>query len=327
MLSSAAEPLASRPTWRTSMASAIVATLSRPSSWAVCLAGFLARGGILLFILPLVRLPTTASLANQVVPVLQPSIFGTFTGTFIGFIAVLVGVFLAWLIAGGLIGAWGDVTAIREALADEEIGGWERATQPAGRSILVRVMAARIVAHVPLMAWLIVIIPAVFVATYAELTNPGEVISHLFLRTLAHVPVQAAVLVVLWWLGEAAGGLAARRIVVDDAPIGRAVAGGWSDLARHALTAALTLLATTLGLALAVVPALLAASFGWRFVRLSVPEGRWLEAVVSVTAFVLIWLGGLVIAAAAAAWRSHAWTAEWLRWRVARDAPAVPAER
>jgi hypothetical protein len=315
MLSSAVEPVTSRPTWRASMTSAIVVTLSRPSSWPVCLAGFLARGGILLFVLPLVRLPTTASLANQVVPVLQPSVFGTFTTGFVQFVVVLVAGFLLWLIIGGLIGAWTDVTAIREALADEDIGGWDGAALPAGRPLLVRVMAARLVAHLPLVAWLIAIIPTVFLATYAELTNPGEVISHLFLRTLAHVPVQVTVLVALWWLGEAAGGLAARRIVVDDAPLLRAVAGGWLDLARHGLTSGMTLLVTTIGLGLAVVPALLAASFGWRFVRLSVPEGRALEAIVSVTAFVLIWMGGLVIAAAAAAWRSHAWTAEWLRWR------------
>ena len=322
MLSSAVEPVTSRPTWRTSMASAIVATLSRPSSWAVCLAGFLARGGILLFVLPLVRLPTTASLANQVVPVVQPSVFGTFTIGFVQFLVVIVAGLLGWLVVGGLIGAWADVTAIREALADEEIGGWDGTMPPAGRSLLVRVMAARIVAHLPLVVWLIAIIPVVFLATYAELTNPGEVISHLFLRTLAHVSVQVTVLVALWWLGETAGGLAARRIVVGDASVLRAVAAGWGDLGRHAVTAGLTLLVTTLGLALAVVPALLAASFGWRFVRLSVPEGRSLEAIVAVTAFVLIWLGGLVIAAAAAAWRSHAWTAEWLRWRDARSRAA-----
>jgi hypothetical protein len=309
------------------MASAIVATLSRPSSWAVCLAGFLARGGILLFILPLVRLPTTASLANQVVPVLQPSLFGTFTTGFIQFVAILVAGFLGWLVVGGLIGAWADVTAIREALADEEIGGWDGTPPVAGRSLLVRAMAARIVAHLPLVVWFVAIIPPVFLATYAELTNPGEVISHLFLRTLAHVPVQAVGLVVVWWLGEAAGGLAVRRIVADGAPVLRAVASGWTDLGRHAMASGSTLLVTTIGLGLAVVPALLAASFGWRFVRLSVLEERSVEVGVAVTAFVLIWIGGLVIAAAAAAWRSHAWTAEWLRWRDARPSPSAATDR
>ena len=309
------------------MASAVVATLSRPSSWAICLAGFLARGGILLFVLPLVRLPTTASLANQVVPVLQPSIFGTFTASFVQFVVVLVTGFLAWLIVGGLIGAWADVTAVREALVDEEIGGWDGAAPPAGRGLLLRVAAARVIAHLPLVVWLLSIIPAVFLATYAELTNPGEVISHLFLRTLAHVPVQALVLVGLWWLGEAAGGLAARRIVIEEAALLQAVAGGWGDLARHARSSGLTLLVTTIGLGMAVIPALLAASFGWRFVRLSVPEGRALEGIVSVVAFVSIWMGGLVIAAAAAAWRSHAWTAEWLRWRGLPPATAAEIER
>ena len=309
------------------MASAVVATLSRPSSWAVCLAGFLARGGILLFVLPLVRLPTTASLANQVVPVLQPSVFGTFTSGFVQFVAVLVAGFLGWLIVGGLIGAWAEVTAIRQALADEELGGWDSVPLVAGRSLLLRVMAARILAHLPLVAWFIAIIPAMFLATYAELTNPGEVISHLFLRTLAHVPVQAALLVVAWWLGEAAGGLAVRRIVADGAPVLRAVAAGWTDLGRHAVASGLTLLVTTIGLGLAVVPALLAASFGWRFVRLSLLEERSVEVVISVAAFVLIWMGGLVIAAAAAAWRSHAWTAEWLRWRDDRPAHSAATER
>jgi hypothetical protein len=185
-------------------------------------------------------------------------------------------------------------------------------------------MTARIVAHLPLVAWSIAIVPVVFLATYAELTNPGEVISHLFLRTLAHVPVQAAVLVVLWWLGEAAGGLAVRRIVATDEPVLRAVAAGWGDLGRHPLASGPTLVVTTIGLALAVVPALLAAGFGWRFVRLSILEERSVEVVVSVTAFVLIWMGGLVIAAAAAASRSHAWTSEWLRWGVGRPIRSAP---
>lgn len=325
MSSIAIQPVTPKPTWRTSMAAAVVATLSRPSSWAVCLAGFLARGGILLFLVPLVGLPTTASLANQVVPVLQAPLFGNFTLAFLVFIFAILATLIAWFAAGGLIGAWADVISVREGLADEDMRGLagNAPTSDPGRWSIARVAAARLIAHAPVAIGIIAVIPAIVLAAYAEMTNPGEVVTHLFIRTLAHVPLQVVLLVIAWWLGEVAGGLAARRIAIDGAPILRAVVGGWMDLVRHPATSLLTMLVTTIGLAVAVIPALLAASFGWRFVRLSVRAGPSAEMVVAVTVFVLIWIGGLVIAAAAVAWRSHAWTAEWLRWRASVPSPAA----
>lgn len=308
------------------MAAATVVTLSRPSTWVICLAGFLARGGIVLFLVPLVGLPTTASLANQVVPVLQAPLFGQITLGFVVFGLAISAGLLVWLVAGGLVGAWTDVASLREALTDEDLA--EMTDLPkvskTGRWLVGRVLAARLVAHLPLAIAFVAVIPAVVLAAYLEMTNPGQVITHLFVRTLAHLPVQVTVLVLAWWLGETAGGLAARRIVVDGTPILRAVGAGWMDLARHGMTSLLTLALTTIGLGLAVIPALLAASFGWRFVRLSARSGLSVEVVLAVTVFVMIWIGGLVIAAAAIAWRSHAWTAEWLRWRVPAPSRSGP---
>ena len=40
---------------------ALVASLSHPAWWAMALAAFLVRGGILLILLPIVSLPTTAT--------------------------------------------------------------------------------------------------------------------------------------------------------------------------------------------------------------------------------------------------------------------------
>jgi hypothetical protein len=58
-----------------SLAASLLATLSRPAWWAMALAAFLARGGILVVLLPIVTLPTVAGLANAC-PALVGFVFG-----------------------------------------------------------------------------------------------------------------------------------------------------------------------------------------------------------------------------------------------------------
>jgi hypothetical protein len=102
--------------------------------------------------------------------------------------------------------------------------------------------------------------------------------------------------------------------------VGRAVVGGYRDLVWSPASLP-TLAVTTLGVAAAVGPATLAAALAWSFTRLMLlGERQGVEVFVSVVVFVAVWSGGLVMTGAAAAWRSHAWTAEWLR----RHVPAIP---
>ena len=66
----------------------------------------------------------------------------------------------------------------------------------------------------------------------------------------------------------------------------------------------------SIGLLLAVVPSVLAASAAWRAVQVGLSTGDPLVMVVSVVAFVALWIGGLVLAGVACAWRHAAWTVD-----------------
>ncbi|HLQ49017.1 MAG TPA: hypothetical protein VK233_08580, partial [Candidatus Dormibacteraeota bacterium] len=95
----------------------LLVSLGRPSWWLLALAGFLARGGILLAILPIVNLPSPLVLSNLVAPVIVPLALGHIDEGVVAAIAVAVGGLLAWLIAGGLVGAATDLALIRDGLA------------------------------------------------------------------------------------------------------------------------------------------------------------------------------------------------------------------
>ena len=57
-------------TTRGATLAALLAALSRPSWWILALAGFLVRGGILLFLVAIVTLPSPLALSNEVGPII-----------------------------------------------------------------------------------------------------------------------------------------------------------------------------------------------------------------------------------------------------------------
>ena len=70
----------------------------------------------------------------------------------------------------------------------------------------------------------------------------------------------------------------------------RAVAGA----IRHPVRAVVVFAVPSIGLLLAVVPSVLAASAAWHAVQVGLSTGDPLVMVVSVVAFVALWIGGLV---------------------------------
>lgn len=315
---STASPVPPRP-WRSALLGAIIATLDRPALWAIALAGFLARGGIVVFLLPIVILPTPSGVADVIAPALTSFAFGLVSPEFVTIVAAVVAFLVGSLVLGGLAGAWADVELIGAAATQEELAGPELATtvsvQPtaARRLVVFRAFAARLLAHVPL--WLALAWGAVRIgeAAYAELVTPFEVVTPLAIRVLAAVPDTIAVVVATWVLGEAAAGLAVRRVVLDGAPIVAAAPRGWLDLVRRPVASVVTLLATDLAVLAAVLPAIFASTVAWSWVRLVIlgRDGP-LEVGVALIVLVALWLGGLVLAAVATAWRSLAWTAHAL---------------
>src|SRR5215207_6413691 len=103
------------------MQAALVATLGRPAWWAMALAGFLVRGGILLVLLPIVILPTPAGLASLLAPTIESFAFGTLTPERIALVLAAVATLFVMVGGPGLAGAWLDMEQLREAAGDEDL--------------------------------------------------------------------------------------------------------------------------------------------------------------------------------------------------------------
>ncbi len=296
------------------MVAAALMTLARPTLWVVALAGFLARGGIVAFLLPIVVLPSPSGVANVIAPSLTSFAFGLVSSSFVEIVAALVTFLLAWIVLGGLVGAWADIELVRSAVGDEELGLGDGYFVPPGKGSIARAFGVRVLAHLPLavaLAWGAV---RIVQSAYAELVTPFEVVTPLFIRVLGDVPDAIAVIVTLWLLGEAAGGLAVRHAVLGRRSAAASVRDGWLDLVRRPRSGFGTLLATDGAVGLTVVSSALAAGVVWSWVRLAVLGDDGPGQVGAATGIlVAVWLGGLVLTSVAVAWRSVAWTAEWLR--------------
>jgi hypothetical protein len=298
--------------------------LAAPGSWPVALAGFLARGGLILFLLPIVVVPTPAGVANVVAPWLVPFVFGQVSAEAVIVLGMTVAGIAGWIVAGGLVGAWVDVVLVREASANEELGLGPIATPPR-RRVTARAFGVRLLAHAPLAIALGWGAARIGQAGYQELVNPLEVVSPLVVRIVSAVPDAVAAVLVAWLIGEAAGGLAVRHLVLGGASPGRSVREAYLDLVRYPSTLA-TLGLTTFGLLVTVAPSVVAAGVGWSWARMMLLGGALPpQAGTAIVLFVVLWLGGLALAAGVAAWRSYAWTAEWLRHRVASEWDLGPA--
>jgi hypothetical protein len=154
-------------------------------------------------------------------------------------------------------------------------------------------------------------IPA-YAAAYAELLTPFEVVTPLALRIIAAVPGVVALVVATWLLGEAAGGLAVRELVLGGRSILASVAHGWLAIVRRPVATVATLAVGTLIVGIAILPGLVAAGTAWHRLRAVLYEGRIEDVPLPLLAFVGLWLGGLVLAAVSTA---AIWTAEWQRRR------------
>ena len=189
--------------WPTAMLGGALGALAAPGSWPVALAGFLARGGLILFLVPIVVVPTPAGVANVVAPWLVPFVFGQVSAEAVVILGLTAAGILGWIVAGGLLGAWADVVLIRDASANEELGFGPIAAPPR-RRLNRQAFVVRLLAHAPLgiaLAWGAARIGQ---AGYQELVNPLEVVSPLVVRIVSDVPDAVAAVLIAWLIGAAA---------------------------------------------------------------------------------------------------------------------------
>ena len=139
---------------------------------------------------------------------------------------------------------------------------------------LIRIAMVRVLALAPVGVALLLAWRPVYDVTYRELILPDNLATPLPIRVLGDVPWVLIGIGVAWLLGDAAGAVGVRRLVIERRPVLVAWLLGWADLLRRPHRIIPTALVGVSVLLLLTVPALLAAAIGWTRVRDVVLEGQ-----------------------------------------------------
>lgn len=286
------------------LTTAALDALGAPRLWAIGLAGFLARGGILLFALPVMVLPSIVGLTTFIGPN-SVTAAGLAPG-FVALIALTTFTIAAAVILGTLVGTVTERALVRATVAGDE-GDAGRGALVADSPGLASLVAIRLLALVPV--GLIVAVGGVRLGQvgYQELVLPSDSTAPFVIRVLLGAPEVTVALVLAWLLSELMAAVAVRLALIDRRSIPGAVGGALVWIARRPLRSLVVLTATTVGSVVVVGPALVTGTIAWvgvRTVLLGASEPG--VALGSVALFVASWLGALVLAGIAAAWRSAA---------------------
>ena len=295
---------------------ALLVTLSRPATWPLALAAFLIRGGILVILLPIVVLPTTVGLGTAFGPTLRSVAFGSIpVEVIVAAASIGVGA-LTWLVVGGWIAAGLEAAGAWIVAGDEEVAvaatsrasAGARVPRPDG-GVAIRILIARLVAAVPLaVALALGSIRLVFV-TYRELTAPLDVATPIAIRVLRGSPEVVVAVVVTWMLAEIVGTLAARRIALANAGVAPGLRHAVRVLIHEPVSSLARFWLPSLVLVVVLVPSALAAASAWDAVGTVLNEGAEpLALLLTVVAFVGLWIVGLVLIGVVCGWRAAVWT-------------------
>jgi hypothetical protein len=292
----------------TALARAAVATRERPSLWIVALGGFLARGGIVLLLLPVVPLPSTVGLATFVGPTSVTA--AGLTPDSVVRLAIVVALVVGWLLVGNAVGALADEAIVAGLEPAGQAEGDPEAARP-NRGRLLRLVGLRLVALLPLIAVVALTARSVGELVYHELTLPSDSAAPILLRVVQGAQVQVAAILVAWIAGEVLGGIAVRLAILEDRSFARAIGGSIAHVVRHPIT---TLMATVAGVAVLIAALglpLMATGRAWTTV-VEALSGTIDGAAVVVATILLVssWVGGALLAAIVAAWRGALWTVE-----------------
>lgn len=306
----------------------LLVSLGRPTWWILALAGFLARGGIVLAVLPIVNLPSPLALSNLVAPVIVPLALGHVDDSVFAAIGVVVAVLLASLIVGGLIGAATDLALIRDgraAAVEEGVAGRaaDQAEAPStpwrdgrgGGRLVGRILVVRLLAHLPVAVALALGTVAIVQVAYAELTRPANVDTPLVLRVAAAAAWPIVAIIVAWFVGELAGGIAARRIVLAGDGIRDALAGAVVAMIRQPRSTFVPAIVMTIPLVVILGGTLGGARVAWLRADavLTNPRMDATTLIATLATLVAIWLAALSLIGVLTAARSAALTFEALR--------------
>lgn len=312
------------PGWGGALGGAFVATLTHPRWWAIALAGFLVRGGIVVVVLPILTLPTVATLTSLASPTIAAVAFGNPPPAMVASYAIAGILMAGWAALAVTVGAWLDLALVVDVAREEDLDLAERpAGTPAGMP-LRRAIAVRLAAHAGTLVVAAYAALRVGIEAYGEILSPGDATVPLVWRIALRAPDAIGLLIAAWLAGEAIGGLALRRVALGDSAAHALIGGARRLVAPSGLA---TLAVTSLGVAVSLLPLGLVAARAWDQARVllidSAPAPLLLA---SLLLLVLTWALGLAVLAVGLAWRAAAWTTESYRARAWRPSPpAAPA--
>jgi hypothetical protein len=299
---------------RAALTSALLTTLATPATWPMAMAGFLLRGGLLVVTLPIVVLPSPVGIGNLLAPTLMTVVFSGISVQVVLLVGLLSVVIAGWVVLGGLLAAVLEAEAARMVAGDDALSmdARRRGRPPDGaldRGVAARILAARLVAHVPTGLAAILGSARLVTLAYRELTSPFDVATPIAVRVIRAAPEVVVAIVVTWMAGEIVGGMAARRIALDGAGVSRSLRTAVLDSVRHPVAVLLDFWVPLAVLIVVAIPSAIAASATWGLVRVGMRSpGEAAAATLAVVLFVAIWMVGLVLLAVTVAWRAAVWS-------------------
>jgi len=285
--------------WRAVVEGMSFIVLEQPELWLPALAGFLVRGGLLLFALPVLVLPSAVGLGNFVGPT-SVTAAGPSGGLLALFIAVLATA-IAWLGAAAVIGSVIDRMLVLRHV--ELLGGQLSPPNRRGAAAtLGELVSIRLLLLVPVGVAVGWAGQRLVEVGYQELILPTNLDTPLLVRVIGRGGDGLLVLAAVWLACETLGAIAVRHLV------------------RHPLSTAATALLGLAASAAFLLPAVLGMSAAWNALRTALVDGLDASLVVlALTLFLAVWMAGLVLAGLLAAWRSAIWTGEMVRFGIARS--------
>jgi hypothetical protein len=273
--------------------------IGAPRLWAIALAGFLGSGGIVLFALPIVVLPSVVGMSTFIGP---NAVTAAGPSThFVQLVTTSLAVLSVWILLGTLVSVAAERALVRAVVVPSIVrsGGPE----------LLRLLAIRLVGLVPFGLALALGGARLGQVGYQELILPSESTAPFVVRVLLATPEVIAILVLGWLISELIATVGVRLAILEGRGTLGSVAGSVGWIVRRPGRALGLLGATALAGILVVAPALALSVAAWSSARTALlGSAAPVASALAVVVFVAVWGGALMLAGVVAAWRSAAWS-------------------
>jgi hypothetical protein len=295
----------------------LLVSVGRPGWWALALSTFLIRGGVVLFVLSIVDVPSPLALSNAVAPIVVPLAFGRLDGGVVLAAALSAVMLFSWLVFAGWLAAVLEVALLRDvavAAIDEGVAGDDTYSpgSPTARAlrdsagqpgvdrprlldVAGGVLGARLVLMLPVVAVVGVGAVRAITVTYAELTNPTDVSRSLPIRVALGAAPELSLIAVTWLVSELLAGLAARRIALDGLGVRAAIRSSIVAAVRRPLSEVVLWLVASAALGGGLALLLASSRTTWDLLQRTLAEsqGDGLAGAALILAFVAVWLTAL----------------------------------